>query len=81
MEKNAENTAEVQVNNMVKVRIPRDKNGSKGLFVSVNNHRYFIPRGETVEVPDYIAEVIENSIAQDDATAAMIDSLTRSFDA
>ncbi len=62
---------------MVKIKLHRDKNSGKGLFVNVNNRRYFIPRGEVVEVPLCIAEVIENSAAQDEHTAAMIERMTQ----
>ena len=61
----------------VALRLPRDRNEGRGLFVSVNDIRYFIPRGETVQVPRCIAEVVENSLRQDEATLAMIDRLGR----
>lgn len=62
---------------MVKIKLPRTRKDGKGLYVNVNNHQFWIPRGEAVEVPWYIAEVIENSAAQDENTAALIDSLTQ----
>lgn len=60
---------------LVKVKLPLKK-GDKGLFVNVNNHNYFIPRGQVVEVPAFIAEVIENSVNQDEATMLRIAQLT-----
>lgn len=65
---------------MVKIKLHRDKRSGKGLYVNVNNHNYFIPRGEAVEVPAFIAAVIENSAKQDEETARLIDSLTESAD-
>jgi hypothetical protein len=59
---------------MVKIRLSLNKK-EKGIFVSVNNHRYFIPRGEVVEVPAYIAEIIENSQKQDEETIRYIEGL------
>jgi hypothetical protein len=65
---------------MVKIKLHKDKRSGRGLFVNVNNHSYFIPRGEVVEVPYYIAAAIENTIAQDENTARMIESLTENAD-
>ena len=54
----------------VKVRLFRDNNQYKdSLFVAVNGESYLIPRGVEVEVPWYIAEVIENSMNEDQKTA------------
>lgn len=60
----------------VKVKLHRDKRSGKGLYVNVNNHNYFIPRGEVVEVPAFIAAVLENSATQDENTARLIERLT-----
>lgn len=46
------------------------------LFVSVNGRRYVIKRGCEVQVPRCVADVIYASEAQDNATAALIESLT-----
>lgn len=59
---------------MVKIRIRKDKRVGGDLFVSVNDHNYLIKRGETVEVPRYIAEVIENSVMQDERTEELIET-------
>ena len=61
---------------MVTVHLPYVK-GRKGEFVSVNNHRYFIPRGKTVEVPRFIEEVITTSQLQDQHTAEMVEEMGR----
>ena len=60
---------------MVKVKLYRGRKDGKGVFVSVNNHRYFVPRGTTVEVPYFIAEVLRNSEEQDEKTAVLIEQL------
>lgn len=64
---------------MVPVELWFDKhNKSRGLYVNVNNHNFFIPTGKQVEVPYYIAAVIENSVKQDRNTARLIATLGES---
>lgn len=65
----------------VRIKLPRDRNEGKGLYVNVNDHNWFIPRGEIVVVPRYVAEVIENSIKQDERTQALIDRLAEKGEA
>ena len=43
---------------MVTVRIPRTKADQEDVFVSVNQRTYIIKRGVSVEVPDFVAEVL-----------------------
>ena len=45
---------------MVKVKIPRTKADQEDVFVSVNNYTCIVKRGEYVEVPDFVAEVLEH---------------------
>ena len=48
----------------VKVTVPRARNGeAKDLFVGVNGVNYLIPKGQTVEVPDFVAEEIRRGEA------------------
>ena len=44
----------------VKVRIPRTRADEEDVFVSVNMETFIIKRGVEVEVPDYVAEVLQN---------------------
>lgn len=53
----AEKTAE----NMVKIRLPRNRKEEDDMFVSVNERTWIIKRGVEVEVPECVAEVIRNS--------------------
>ena len=46
----------------VKVTIPIDFYDNSALPVSVNGESYLIKRGEEVEVPEYIADVLNNYI-------------------
>lgn len=47
----------------VKVRLPLNKgqNANQDEFFSVNFKNYIIKRGKTVEIPEELAEVIENA--------------------
>lgn len=53
------NTTE-KTEKMVKVRIPRTKADQEDVFVSVNNYTCVIKRGVEVEVPAYVAEVLQH---------------------
>lgn len=44
----------------VTIKIPREKKDQEDVFVSVNNETFLIKRGAPVEVPDYVAEVLEH---------------------
>ena len=54
---NIVNTAKVK---KVKVRIPRTKADQEDVFVSVNHYTCIIKRGVEVEVPDFVAEVLQH---------------------
>ncbi len=59
---------------MVKIRLFKDNDKYKDdVFVAVNGRSYQIKRGVEVEVPDFVAEVLERSMKQDQATANMIE--------
>ena len=49
------------------------------LYVAVNGESYLIPRGVEVEVPYYIAEVIENSLKEDQKTAEQLRILEENY--
>ena len=44
----------------VKIKSPRTKADQEDVFVSVNMETYIIKRGVEVEVPDYVAEVLQH---------------------
>lgn len=51
----------------VKITLPRARGSEpKELFVGVNGVNYLIPKGKTVEVPDYVAEEIKRAQAAED---------------
>lgn len=62
----------------MKIRLFKDNGRYKGdVFVSVNGRNYQIRRGEEVEVPAEVAEVLEHSAAQDEITARRIEAAAR----
>ena len=68
------------VRNMVKVKLFKDNHEYKDdVFVAVNGERYQIQRGVEVEVPDYIAEVLEHSAEQDARTAEFIEKIEAEY--
>ena len=65
---------------MVKVRLFKDnQNYTSDVFVSVNGENYLIKRGVTVDVPDYIAEVLENSQKEDENAVMRMEKAEKSY--
>lgn len=61
-------------NDLVPIRLFKDSDKYKDdVFVAVNGRSFQIKRGETAQVPAYVAEVLEQSMAQDNATANLIE--------
>lgn len=54
------NKTEAPKRKTVTVKIPRIKADQEDVFVSVNMETFLIQRGVKVEVPDYVAEVLEH---------------------
>ena len=44
----------------VKIKLPLTRTEKDDVYVAVNGKSYLIKRGETVEVPDYVAEVLQH---------------------
>jgi hypothetical protein len=44
----------------VKIKLPLTRTEKDDVYVAVNGKSYQIKRGETVEVPDYVAEVLQH---------------------
>lgn len=55
----------------VKVLIPLTRDDEGDVFVSVNSRTWLIKRGEEVEVPECVAEVLKN---QNDALKRVIEN-------
>ena len=45
---------------MVKIKLPLTRSEKDDKWCAVNGKTYLIKRGEEVEVPDYVAEVLRN---------------------
>ena len=45
---------------LVKIRIPRERGNDADVYVAVNDRSWLIKRGEEVEVPECVAEVLRN---------------------
>ncbi len=59
---------------IVPIRLFKDGEKYKDdVFVAVNGQSFQIRRGETVNVPRKVADVLEQSMAQDAATASLIE--------
>ena len=64
----------------VKVKLFKDNGMYKDpVFVAVNGHRFIVPRGVEVEVPEYIAKVLEESFKRDQATAEQLMTMEKKF--
>ena len=44
----------------VKIKLPLTRTEKEDVYVSVNGRTFLIKRGEEVEVPDYVVEVLRN---------------------
>lgn len=56
----ANETKKANAPKMVKIRLPLTKHEKDDVYVAVNGRPFQIKRGETVEVPDYVAEVLQH---------------------
>lgn len=78
----AQPAAAAKAEDLVPIRLFKDNERYKDdVFVAVNGKSWQIKRGETVEVPRYIADVLEQSMKQDMATANMIERESSRYEA
>lgn len=73
------NTAANAESKRVQVRLPRlnGQNAVQEEFFSVNGKNYIIKRGETVEIPEEVAEVIRNSEKAEEYAMRYVDGLVK----
>lgn len=63
---------------MVKIKLPRAAYGEENFITaSLNGEVFKIMKGVEVEVPDYIAEIIQNSFEHQDKADEFLESLVR----
>ena len=65
MAEQAKETAKTEVKR-VKIRLPLQRGEDPDVYVSINDESWLIKRGETVEVPEYVAELLDRAQAQRD---------------
>ncbi len=75
----AETTKQVTKKQRVTVRLPRNpgQNARQEEFFSVNGKNYLIKRGETVEIPEEVAEVIRLSEMAEEYAMQYVDGLVK----
>lgn len=56
----AEKKAETVKPKTVKIKLPLTRYEKDDVYVAINGKSYLIKRGETVEVPEAVVEVLEN---------------------
>lgn len=75
----ADTTKKATSNNAkkVEIKLPKNKgqNANQDEFFSVNFKNYIIKRGEYVEIPEEVAEVIENADKAEESAMRFVDSL------
>lgn len=65
----------------VTIKLPRlASDEAQDVYVGINGIPYKIPRGQKVEVPRAVAEILENSERMDDVNAAYIKAVTSKND-
>lgn len=75
MAEKKEQTQQEQGENMVTVLLHKDNNENKDdMFVGVNLQDYHVPRGKPVEVPESVAHVIANTLAQENEAMEFIEA-------
>lgn len=79
MAENIKNTANNAKDKKVTVRLPRlpGQNANQDEFYSVNGRNYMIKRGETVDIPEEVAEVIRNAEQAEEYAMNYVDTLNR----
>lgn len=45
---------------LIKIRLPKERREQEDVFVGINERTWLIKRGVEVEVPECVAEVLEN---------------------
>lgn len=75
----AETTKQSTAKKRVTVRLPRNpgQNARQEEFFSVNGKNYLIKRGETVEIPEEVAEVIRNSEKAEEYAMQYVEGLVQ----
>ena len=64
---------------MVPIKIEKTKSERDDVFVCVNGKNFQIKRGEIVNVPEYVCEVLENMKKMDELAIERMEEATKNF--
>ena len=64
---------------MIPIKIEKNKQDRDDVFVCVNGKNFQIKRGEVVEVPEYVVEVLENMKRMDELAIERMEQATKRF--
>lgn len=64
---------------MVAIKIEKNKNERDDVFVCVNGKNFQIKRGEVVNVPEYVCEVLENMKKMDELAIERMEEAAKNF--
>ena len=64
---------------LVTVEIKKDREHREDVLVCVNGKNFQIKRGEKVEVPEYVCEVLENMKKMDELAIERMEKATKNF--
>ena len=74
VKENENSMGKLEGEEMVTIRLFKDNERYKDdVFVAINGRSFQIKRGESVQVPKCVADVLEQSMDQDAATAKLMD--------
>lgn len=59
---------------LIRIRLPKERRDQEDVFVGVNERTWLIKRGVEVEVPECVAEVLENREMMLETIAAFEDA-------
>lgn len=60
---------------LVRIRLPKERRDQEDVFVGVNERTWLIRRGIEVEVPECVAEVLENGRMMADTARRYMDTM------
>lgn len=72
---------EKRMQELVEIKLFKDNGKYKDdVFVAVNGQAFLIKRGETVKVPRYVKEVLDNSMRQDEYAAKYAEDMADKYE-
>ncbi len=62
---------------LIKIRLPKERRDQEDVFVGINERTWLIKRGVEVEVPECVAEVLENREMMLETISAFEDAVNK----